>query len=468
MGGNGGVGGAVPPPEDCPDKAEDAECDFLEDCGCADEAMHCQARGADAKPTCVKRGKKELGERCEKPDDCREGTCDQKVCRAYCEDSCDGGRCLHATDASGKAIDKLNVCWQACQVERAQSCSEGLSCRVLEIEGSKGAFCTAPLNPCPTVEDGKCDEPDICATGTDAFDCSCTKPEGQSCDPVSQCGCNKKRGDTCRFDNKGKAGCGVPGKLSVDEICKEYSDCGPGLGCTFLVRGTCTKYCRENADCPGKTDTCIQVTDDARDIPGYRVCRTGCGDVMQCPEHHECVEPDRDSPYCVAYEPELPGAQCNLTYNLGCETQPGTSCALDGVSKTAVCSSKAGSGQDRDLCRSNTDCAAGFGCLSHRCTAFCDRKSALTFCDDPAAVCEPWDKESSLGMCLRPCNSDPECGAQGKCSDIGLEDGNKICTHVPYSMCPANLVGDSVCDEPTGSGLCAAGTDTADCMGMSQ
>lgn len=134
-GSTGGVGG--PPP--C-ELREGSECNWLDECGCRPE-QHCQVRGAANKGTCVARGPLPEGAPCKNADQCAKGTCDQHVCRSYCSDRCDAGRCLPATGADGKPIAGVNVCSMSCQIGKANICLKGTTCQVRDTASGKAAFC---------------------------------------------------------------------------------------------------------------------------------------------------------------------------------------------------------------------------------------------------------------------------------------------------------------------------------------
>lgn len=460
----GAAGGTLMDDSECPTEG-DAVCNWIEDCGCA-EGEHCQARGAEARATCVSRGDKQLGQRCTTPDDCAEGTCDEHICRPYCDERCDGGRCLPAAATADSAAPHASVCWLSCQVGSHDSCPEGLTCQVTVVGDDKAAFCLPPADPCPSVKDGICDEPTLCAPGTDAFDCSCDKPEGAECNPLAQCGCPEA--DVCRIDIAGKPVCEKPGPQQSGQWCEDSSECAAGLGCVGFPYATCKPYCATPKDCPGGSDTCVSVIDEnEEDIGGYKVCFTGCSDMMSCPASNTCVEYP-EGPLCIPYRPEIEGAQCSLTWQLGCEAQQNTSCfPVAGAGPgnlTASCVPLTRRLPAGATCAYVDDCDEGLVCQSHVCRYFCDPNRRADGCDQGTCIPAKSDGVAlDFGFCAAACVDDSDCDQGQTCAELRSPAGAKTCLHVPMTTdCPVN---DGRCDEPQGTGLCAEGFDTADCGG---
>lgn len=459
MAGSGGVGPVC-------EREKDAECNFLEDCGCNDAAQHCQARGAEAKGTCVKKGKRKLGETCKSPDECEKGTCDEQICRAYCEgDRCDGGLCLAAKGEGDKPLANVKVCWNTCQPQNKDSCASGTACRTREIDGATPSFCMALAAPCPTTEDGTCDEGITCAGGTDSVDCNCKKPEGTECNLVDQCGCGK--GKSCGVDNVSeKAMCGTTGIGKNNEPCANSTSCEAGLSCVFNPYGSCRHYCNVSTDCEGMLDACTPVSNrEGKEV--FKVCATGCSDTMPCPAGNSCIKQSTGS-FCRPFVPELSGGQCNLSGQLGCDTMAGTACALvEGADKklTTQCIMRTGTIPKGAACKLNSECENGTICELGVCRHYCDVNKKLgdgskfgcgdgEQCVDTSTADQP-----RPGICLAECTANSDCSAGLSCwkSKFG-----KICIQPLTTDCPKE---DKQCDEPQGTGLCAAGYDTVDCMG---
>ena len=468
--GGGGAGGTTPPPKAC-EKREGDECRWLDEaCGCM-EPQHCQVRGDAAKGTCVKRGERKLGETCKSPDDCREGTCDQRVCRSYCEDSCDDGKCLAATGADNKPIAGVNVCWKSCQVGTQDGCAKGSTCQVRDINGMKGAFCLPPENPCPTTEDGNCDEPTYCAVGTDSVDCSCEKAEGAMCSPVGKCGCPK--GESCEISSSGALSCDTrkPDGVQVWGFCKDDPSCAASSTCTFNPYGTCKPYCETSSDCPGKLDSCLTVRDSlGKDIQGFKVCTPGCSDTVKCPEHHACVAGD-DGPFCRPFKPEIPNGACSLTLQIGCEANPGTSCSPAQNEKRewiTVCAEARGTVPRGGPCGVSGDCESGHLCVDHVCKRFCDSKENVGCDQGHCGGVSSGATAAPFGACSPSCTTDMDCVSGTHCGPMKVGDTKTINTcQLTTPLTTTCLTNNNRCDEPAprGTGLCAAGSDVADCMG---
>ena len=471
VGGEGGGGsGGMKPEEPACEKPEGAACDLYEECGCDEETEHCQARGAEAKATCVKRGEKKIGEPCKSPDDCAEGTCDQRVCRAYCEESddCNAGQCLPATGEGDKPLKDIKVCWRACQAGNSDSCTDGTTCQTREVDGKKASFCIPPADPCPTVEDGHCDEPVMCAPGTDSVDCSCEKADDVECNHVAQCGC--RMGKSCKLSEADfKPICGeIDGAAGPDELCSSNESCGAGLACTTYDYGSCHKYCADKTDCKGEDDKCVQVTSNGEDVPGFKVCVSGCSDSNPCPPNNSCVQQEPGVFLCHPFKPEIAGGTCNLSKQRGCEATPGTACMPTATG--TVCEPHNGQRPRGASCAASSECEAGNVCVAGVCRHFCDDTAPGS--SDVALGCVPGGlctaprlstgSDAPFKICLEPCTADSDCDTGSLCrvGEVGRRVG--YCA-APMTPCPT----DNICDEPIprGTGSCVAGSDTADCGG---
>jgi hypothetical protein len=177
-----------PESSECP-LARGAECDLVRQCGCPD-GQRCQVAEGAGGPTCTEPGSLAPGSACQSAAACPAG----------------------------------------------QTCDDGV--------------CGAPKDPCPSVEDGTCDEAKgtgRCAEGSDAKGCGCqpSLPDA-TCDLVTQCGCAKGR--TC-MPEAGGAICTEPRTSSTEigDRCTTNEDCRAGLACNY---GTCQPFCATDRECP--------------------------------------------------------------------------------------------------------------------------------------------------------------------------------------------------------------------------
>jgi len=473
-GGGGGTGGEAP---DC-GLPEDVACDLYTDCGCM-KGETCQARGSEYKATCVKQGPVREGFPCKNADECAKGTCDQGLCRSYCRDSCESGQCVAARGADGKPVEGLSVCARTCQIGKNDNgaCREGSNCRL--DESSKIALCLPPENPCSKKEDGHCDEPLVCATGTDTVDCSCeTSIEGADCDLVSQCGCDKKKSLACQPDN-GKPVCTAEyGKIKLGELCMDVGVCEAGTGCYGNPYGLCKEFCNEDTDCAAPGDKCVETTRDGKPVPGVSVCSVACSETLPCKANAACTfVASRNGYFCYGCKPEYEGGECNIVQQCGCDLKSGTSCqvtAKSGNVLSTACLADEGHVLPGGACGSNDDCANGLLCLGHICRRPCDHEFPDTCEKGMCAyiVLTANNQSLAFGACYERCDA-TSCGSEPgvKClpqSVTQKENGNYVNISVmacaletPLTMtCPTN---NQRCDDPTGTGLCAAGADAADC-----
>lgn len=464
----GGAAGVPVPPCDIP---PNGECNLVEGCGCATD-RHCQARGSEAKPTCVPRGPKLIGELCRSPDDCYEGACDHGVCTSYCRDSnCDAGKCLPARGPDDKPLANVNVCWMSCQIKDPKSCPEGTAC---QLKGD-AAFCIPPADPCPTLEDGNCDEPNVCAAGTDTADCSCNPSiERGTCDLTVQCGCPK--GEACMALGPAldTPMCGTAGTREIGQTCAKETDCVAGAGCYGKL---CKPYCNEQQPCKDG-DMCRSTYSGAVEVPSIKVCLGTCNPSAptDCKEGTVCVSIDLVA-VCIWCEKELPDAKCNLVRNCGCEGIPGTGCGVsveDDGTFSAACFPRSNVATEDSACQLNSDCGPGLSCVGHVCKEYC---ASDDDCDDGVCAAVWIDgKPTGIGACHSSCtpNTTGVCRAGTSCGTTQMSRLRKpgdvpsqaenvtTCLHVPLTTtCPTT---NGVCDEPDGTGLCAAGADAAECM----
>lgn len=203
--------------------------------------------------------------------------------------------------------------------------------------------------------------------GGSGGDGSCTPPNGGTCDPVAQCGCNADQG--CHFISlAGTTGCLKAGTTVPYAKCSTDGECQAGTSC---VSGLCTPFCATAADCPGSGRSCQQVSggNPPQDIPGYLVCTAKC-------------------------DPINPSAVCGG--GVTCLAFPGnddTDCFVAGTATSGKCAGKRGD-----------ECAPGYRCAGE---------------SDATLACRKW--------CRRGMNDCPNCaGFHDKIIVDGIEYG--VCT----------------------------------------
>jgi hypothetical protein len=494
--------------------AEGAQCDLVRQCGC-EQGEHCQTRTSQQRPTCVTPGELAPWSACHDARECPRGqTCDRGSCRAYCErnEDCEGGECVDAEGADSSSSDNIRVCWKRCALSKKDECARGTTCRSVETaSGTKGTYCVAPFDPCPTTDDGHCDEAhndDVatatCAEGSDRKDCECrpTLP-GAPCDPLNQCGC--ARGLSCQVQALDKdlsednvstltAVCVKPGTKKLYEECVDGSECGLGLTCDLTTR-LCVNYCYSKAQCKDGACKRMRNNDDlelgectprcsrssgAPCVAGTR-CATFAGSTAwsyfdevgdycwqptsACPQNDVCDEP-QGTGICVAgSDPQdccgaPPGGECNHVTGCGCEGMPNTRCIVFFSSPMCLEGTET-EAEPFSTCGPDTDsCPVGYGCHESVCRKYCATKAD---CNEEA-TCYMFLRSgravNGVGACFNRCDFDAEntCPEGQLC--ILRNAPNAYCG-VPWENCPASYIGNGVCDDvrPGGTRICALGTD---------
>lgn len=490
-----------------------SDCNPVAQCGCAADE-HCQALGDDVTPTCTKPGSRDAWSACEAASQCPRGqTCDRGSCRSYCagDADCGAGSCVPAAGPDGRPTPGLHVCWKTCEIGD-KSCANGTTCRAAKTPfGTTGHYCVAPFDPCPTVEDGVCDDPTgtkSCADGTDEKDCECKpKLSDAKCDPVAQCGCGVD--STCEAVVKGDASdqlvqlsarCSESGAGGSNEACERSADCQRGLFCHTSLK-VCTKYCSATVGCedgacqliPNQDNVSIGACltpctrDGGKFCPDKSVCATfeaGAPNLVSEPGDY-CVEPltecrqdgvcdePRGTGRCVAgsdtedcCKPPTPDGACEPVWQCGCEEKPGTQCQhIDGSAKT-MCQ-VVGKQQPGSVCSNEVgQCPPGYHCLLRVCRKYCNDSSD---CGGNGNLCVPKADSKrqqlpGIGACYVACDYSNEgsCPSGTVCARTAP---NVSFCWVPISPCPALQIGNGACDDtrPGGTRLCMLGTDP-DCI----
>lgn len=473
------------------DVADGGACDPVRQCGC-ELGKHCQVVGDGQQAKCSAIGTGVAWGACTGSSRCPMGqTCDRGSCRPYCEkdQDCEDGACEPVAGPDGELSERYRVCWKHC--ESSSECAQSTSCRQVRTpRGRMGMFCAAPADPCPSVEDGECDEArgtGACAEGTDAKDC-CDRPDGADCDPVEQCGCP---GDaTCFLDpdtNLGVCTLPIKGQRMRGEHCNSATDCRRGLVCLSGTLDVCTSYCRESSDC-AEGRSCFRS--DANEIgfcmdPCLRAeAQSTCADGLVCaslsvPRGDFCWKPvncamlrrdgvcQESTGFCIkGTDPEdccdiTGGNACNLFEQCGCEAEPNTSCYVinDGSYQCRV----GGSRKLGEGCDSDNPCGGGGMCADKICRAFCEHDGVGC---GRNGLCMPIHGTNTaesttlpFGACYERCDFvQNDCPNGSLCAKVTQE--LHYCS-IPMEPCPAGLIGNSVCDDtrPEGSRICAMGTD---------
>jgi len=484
--------------------APGSQCDLVQQCGC-DQGEHCQLSGEDPRPTCVKPGKNAPWSACKAATDCPGGqTCDRGSCRPYCErdSDCDDGRCYPAAAADGQLDPAVKVCWKQCQLDDTKTCANGTACREANTPHAETAsFCVAPFDPCPTVEDGTCDEmpgSGTCAQGTDKKDCGCApKLADAVCDPVAQCGCAD--GQTCVAELSGgvyTAGCRAPGNVLRNAACKNSSECALGLVCDDALR-VCVSQCASDEDCQDgacrvvKHSTaaalghCVPRCDrrskkpcgaesvcasfDARSDHGFGAPGDYCWKPLQqdCPSNGTCDEP-KGSGICAAgsdqadcCHPPTSTGECDPVEQCGCASKPDTQCRHLPAQSETECSA-IGKGDPYSLCADNGEsCPPGYTCGLGACRKYCNTQDE---CGAKGNLCIRFtDLERNallVGACFMACDfAQPDSCPEGLAC-ARMAPAVSLCA-VPYETCPAEYTSNGICDDlrPGGTRVCAMGTD---------
>jgi len=487
------------------------ECDLVRQCGC-DEGETCQGQGSSHRPRCGTPGPRPAGASCDATSECPAAhTCDRGSCRRYCaEDAdCKGGACLPAAAAGGKLLPDVKVCWQPCQRDSKTTCADGTTCRSTKTPyGDPGDYCVAPFDPCPTIEDGVCDEAKgtgACAKGTDTKDCNCDpRLPGTKCDPVAQCGCDGEF--TCQAmllkDERATANisrytaaCIKAGSKPLGQACNETHDCQQGSFC-HVQQKVCTRYCGSDADCGD--GACLKLPNP--DDPKLGVCLSACdrqtgapcaksaacvhfeksnigpaktGDfcwspqTSMCPKDGKCDEPEgtglcaegADSADCC--KPPAAGGECDPVSQCGCEAKPGTQCQHLPYSATTACM-PAGTGAPWGRCDDETPgaCPPGYACSDRVCRKYC-----ADDCGGAGNLCVEFnDREGKalegVGACFMGCDfSKPNVCPNGLvCARFNPMAA--LCI-APYPQCLPEFIGNNQCDDTRegGSRLCELGSD---------
>lgn len=180
-----------------------------------------------------------------------------------------------------------------------------------------------------------------------------------------------------------------------------------------------------------------------------------CGGTSSCPGELACVDPDGDGIlHCAALAAK--NEVCNPHDTSPCEAD--LFCDI----VQSACSNFPGMGE---ACPTG-QCGEDLACVGQFCQILpAVGEACPEFICEPGAGCDP-----TSGMCVAAPDRVGDMCPLGVCS-VGLSCGpDDTCLRNPAAVCTvaANVglchyVGDGICDEPAGTGLCAKGTDQQDC-----
>lgn len=410
-------------------------------------------------------------------EDCGNGTldtgedCDPGIsagagaCPASCED--DGDPCTTAT-LTGSA----EACTASCQVQQA-ACQNGDGCCPTGCNNNDDAECEVECGN-DAIETGEtcdgncpvdCTSPDPCQTGTltgsvDNCTAECVYEDlvactsGDNCCPagctnVDDSDCVGLIGDACSADNQcssgmcaSEAGFALPGGYCSADCSAAPAVCGAGAHCgveRFSLR-FCNASCATNDDCrTGDGYACFDADGDGLDECATEA--TGAGAVgTPCTTHLDCAGGQRGA--CAAEESSATAeGYCTIVL---CDDQPGSCpagshCALEGTPGTGYCLKD---------CNANGDCRAnGYACYDA----------------DADATDECWIAGTGAGAVGDACTFTTDCGGGAFFFCFGFwTEGycTANCTAGVGTTCPAG----SNCFDFGGFASCLKTCDTnADC-----
>jgi hypothetical protein len=172
------------------------------------------------------------------------------------------------------------------------------------------------------------------------------------------------------------------------------------------------------------------------------------------------AECPKDSSLDCACSPRVAAASCDLVAQCGCA--PGTHCTLravrEGRASVGCTPNLEPVREPGDACNAETECPAGYSCWRGLCEKYC---AADSDCESGQcmALRDPTEV-SGVRVCSVACDFDSDSGCRSGASCVRAPSGETYCL-VPREPCP--FENDGVCDEPKGSRICVAGSDTRDC-----
>ena len=300
-------------------------------------------------------------------------SCD-RICdyEANCYDvvGCDD-LCANWEDSGTSSCQSAVDAWASCVYAYGPTCST-ITSACSSFETSVASYCeTVPgANSCSYAYDGFCDEPTLCADGTDTYDCTpltCPYTNDGYCDEPTTCPTGTDTVDcasspTCPYTNDWYCDEGFSCSTGTDT-----ADCQP---CQYTNNGTCDEgircsYGTDTTDC-SSTPTCPYTND------GF------CDEPNTCPVGTDTVD-------CAA-------SSCPSTNDGVCDERLTCSVGTD-VADCAACPY-----QNDGLCDEGTNCSTGTDpndCanLGNDCEWAFD-----TECDEPTLCPEGTDTADCSGL----------------------------------------------------------------------
>lgn len=348
---------------------------------------------------------------------------------------------------------------------------------------------------CATAPDGNCDEPFVCAEGTDTTDCSgyqgsnpyCPYTDDGECDEITYCPSGTDTNDCC--ENGGVRTQDADGHpIDSTHVCCAACPLPGDDWCQFANDGVCDEpeYGRygcaagsDTTDCANAEYVCPYTNDDECDETTF--CRAGTDTQDCCDGTSVKVWPASSAPSHVPGTPVSEDADCSAN---AAESNAGDDSCL--LANNNVCDEPYTclTGTDRSDClqagfvgSSNSYCPytddgecdeimyCAPGSDAHDC---CDGETprpsdeqgtpiiasdvCCAACSDPG---RDWCRWANDGVCDHPIVGTGECAMDSDATDCTQTDS--FCQHE----------NDGHCDEidlPGCGGMCCpAGTDTADC-----
>ena len=263
---------------------------------------------------------------------------------------------------------------------------------------------------------------------------------------------------TAFVDYEVALGCDAPDELDEEEIERAYARV---QRCKMLTgrgaRGdTCVTVgglgvvigdtCGEGLACDGAV---------CRPLPASE--GDWCGGLATCPAGLVCIDPQATG----ALTCQLPGQK-----GMTCNPHDVGGCGVDLIcdADELECEELP---EDGDLCLGGL-CSSGLSCMEDICTELPGKGDACLgfLCDPQEAVCNPDtsvcdDLPDEGETCpTGVCDQGLTCDVDGTCR----ESAAAVC-QIVESVGLCIYANDGICDEPSGTGLCADGTDGADCGG---